>query len=345
MVFRKAIQRVHLWLGFASGTVLLMVALTGCIMAFEDEIRYATQHDLLYVAIENKPQISVQQIRAELKKYDPKLKLNQIRFFGDPAKAVQCYTRNKKIIAINPYTGKILGTRDTSKEWLSLVLSFHRTLLLDKTGELIILCNVWIFLTLLLSGLVLWLPPLLKQWKQNLILKRNLPPKRRNYEWHRMLGFYAWLPLVLIAITGISMASGGEKKKKVNSSFINTPPSEVIFDKVMSKLTHQEPIDVLRVTFPQDSVGVIAISVRYVTAGFRKQSIFTFDQYSGELLQTELYQQKSFWQRFFGSNYEIHTGRIFGIPGKIIMFLASLIALSLPVTGFLIWKGKRKSAS
>jgi len=33
---------------------------------------------------------------------------------------------------------------------------------------------------------------------------------------------------------------------------------------------------------------------------------------------------------------------VFGIPGKIIMFLAGLIALSLPITGFLIWTGKRK---
>ena len=31
-----------------------------------------------------------------------------------------------------------------------------------------------------------------------------------------------------------------------------------------------------------------------------------------------------------------------GITGKIIAFFASLIAASLPVTGFLIWRGRHK---
>jgi len=314
-------------------------------MAFEDELRYATQHELLYVEAENKPQLNVEQLQTALRDYDAKLKLNQIRFYGDPTKATQCYTRDKKIVAVNPYTGKILGVRDTSKDWLSVILSFHRTLLLGKTGERIILCNVCIFLTMLLSGIVLWAPPRLKQWKQNLSLKRNLPAKRRNYEWHRMLGLYAWLPLFLIAITGISMASGGEKKQKLKSAFVSTSSARNIYDQVAGQIHHEEPIDVLRVTFPQDSIDVITISVRYETHGFRKQSSFSFDQYSGKLLKTELYKEKSFGQRFFGSNYEIHTGRILGIPGKIIMFLASLTALSLPITGFLIWKGKRVKAS
>ena len=42
------------------------------------------------------------------------------------------------------------------------------------------------------------------------------------------------------------------------------------------------------------------------------------------------------------ANYDIHTGAIIGIAGKILMFCASLIASSLPVTGFYIWLGRRK---
>jgi uncharacterized iron-regulated membrane protein len=40
-------------------------------------------------------------------------------------------------------------------------------------------------------------------------------------------------------------------------------------------------------------------------------------------------------------NYDIHTGAIIGLPGKILAFFASLIAASLPVTGFMIWLGRR----
>jgi uncharacterized iron-regulated membrane protein len=40
-------------------------------------------------------------------------------------------------------------------------------------------------------------------------------------------------------------------------------------------------------------------------------------------------------------NYDIHVGAILGLPGKILMFFASLICASLPITGFYIWWGRR----
>jgi len=40
-------------------------------------------------------------------------------------------------------------------------------------------------------------------------------------------------------------------------------------------------------------------------------------------------------------NYDIHVGAIAGLTGKVIAFIASLVCASLPVTGFLIWWGKK----
>jgi uncharacterized iron-regulated membrane protein len=41
-------------------------------------------------------------------------------------------------------------------------------------------------------------------------------------------------------------------------------------------------------------------------------------------------------------NYDIHTGAIIGLPGKILAFFASLIVASLPITGFYIWWGRKQ---
>jgi uncharacterized iron-regulated membrane protein len=46
--------------------------------------------------------------------------------------------------------------------------------------------------------------------------------------------------------------------------------------------------------------------------------------------------------KIYRMNYDLHTGSILGLPGKIIAFFASLICASLPVTGFLVWWGKKK---
>ena len=41
-------------------------------------------------------------------------------------------------------------------------------------------------------------------------------------------------------------------------------------------------------------------------------------------------------------NYDVHVGAIWGLAGKRRVFCASLVAASLPVTGFLIWRGRRR---
>ena len=46
--------------------------------------------------------------------------------------------------------------------------------------------------------------------------------------------------------------------------------------------------------------------------------------------------------RLIRMNYDLHTGAIAGLPGKTLAFLASLIVASLPITGFMIWWGRRK---
>ena len=342
MTFRKLINTLHLWLGLATGIIILVVAFTGCILAFEDEIRYATQHDALYVSPEQMQQLNVEELTVVIKKYDKKAKLTQIRYLGDPSKAVLCYTKDKRIISVNPYNGNVLFARDQEKDWLTVVLSLHRTLLLGKVGEEIILWNVCIFLVMLVSGIVLWWPRKIKQIRQHLKIKANASAKRRNFDLHSVFGFYAFIPLFLICITGISMATWGGEGKKLHSVITDNKPSKNIYDQLVAQVYHNEPVEMLRIGFPADSAGVISVVIRYATHGLRKQSSFTFDRYSGVLLKSETYQDKTFSQRFFGSNYEVHTGRVWGIPGKIIMFLAGLTAFSLPITGFLIWWGKRQ---
>lgn len=343
MTFRKLINTLHLWLGLISGILILIVATTGCMLAFEEEIRFATQHDALYVTPENKPTLNVESLVSVIKKYEPKAKLSQVRYLGDPSKAVLCYLKDKRIIFVNPYNGQVLSVRNPDTDFFTVVLSIHRTLLLGKTGETIILCNVCVFLVMLLSGLVLWMPKRIKQLKQALTIKANASAKRRYFDLHSVFGFYGFIPLLLICLTGISMATNsGDAGKKLRSIQADSKPSKDIYDRVVAQVYHNEPVEMLRINFPADSVGVINVLMRYQTNGLRKQSSYTFDRYSGALLKSDTYQDKPFGQRFFGSNYEIHTGRIWGIPGKSIMFLAGLIALSLPITGFLIWKGKKR---
>nr|MCU0354079.1 PepSY domain-containing protein [Cytophagales bacterium] len=59
MRLRRLIGQIHLWLGLASGLVVFIVSLTGCLYVFEEEIRAATHADFYYVPPQSRPEITV----------------------------------------------------------------------------------------------------------------------------------------------------------------------------------------------------------------------------------------------------------------------------------------------
>jgi uncharacterized iron-regulated membrane protein len=96
------------------------------------------------------------------------------------------------------------------------------------------------------------------------------------------------------------------------------------------------------VSFPEDSTGVLEAAYQEpVKSGWVPWSGLKFDAYSGEILQSELFADKDIRKKFRNSLYDIHVGRIYGWPTQLLAFLASLLCASLPVTGFLMWRGRR----
>ncbi|RZM15990.1 MAG: PepSY domain-containing protein, partial [Pedobacter sp.] len=101
-------------------------------------------------------------------------------------------------------------------------------------------------------------------------------------------------------------------------------------------------------TFPDKrrQKATIDISVYPSQGQFYNRESYTFDQHTlKELKGTDVY-SVAFAESDFGGklrkmNYDIHIGSILGFPGKVLAFLASLIGASLPITGFLVWYGRK----
>lgn len=91
---------------------------------------------------------------------------------------------------------------------------------------------------------------------------------------------------------------------------------------------------------PVSKQGVINVLIQNqeVYNGVTEQ----YDQYTGMLLKTHYFTDQSRGEKLRDLNYDIQTGSILGLPGKILAFIASLIAASLPISGFLIWWGRCK---
>ena len=149
-----------------------------------------------------------------------------------------------------------------------------------------------------------------------------------------------------------SITSGGEELKPYVLPVSDT--LQVVnrvtnpLDRLYTQLRLEEPAaKTFYFALPGQADGVYRVSVVHKRGSYYRTDNLFFDRYTLVSLKgagpyAGKYTEASPADKFRRMNLEIHDGRIWGLPGKIIMFLASLTGASLPVTGFIIWYRKRR---
>ena len=364
---------LHLWLGMASGIVVVIVSITGCILAFEHEIKSITQP---YQFVEHKtgqtylpPSVLIAAAEKELEGK----KATGIIYPGpDKNAVVSSFTRKPKRsfhqVFIDPYSGKVAYVKGEDFDFFRFILEGHFNLWLPRDiGQPIVSYATVIFVVLLITGLVLWWP---KKWNKtnrdkSFKIKWSAKWKRVNYDLHNVPGFYAMIIALLIALTGMTFGlhwftdglywgiSGGKSKIKVESPLSDTTV-------LVSGFTPKNRIDqiwwnefklkpehaTISLSLPSKAADIISTNVNYRPGTFYNTKNRYFDQYSGkEFTGKALFEGHAEEMRLHRLihlySYDIHVGGILGFPGKVLAFLASFVSASLPITGFIIWWGKK----
>lgn len=361
LTFKSAIRQIHLILGLTSGLVVFVIAIAAAILAFEEEGREAFQHDFYHVQAIGGQKASFKQMTDTVKAHYPKMKISSIRFKGTEDAAMIFYSKKDQAVSVDPYTSKIIGVHDLNKDFFTVVLALHTHLLIEgEIGEIIIKTNVLIFFIMCISGLILWWPKQKRFFKQAATINfKTQNWKRLNWDLHSVLGFYAMAVLTVVAFTGMFFAydtvksgvatiTGSPKPKKDKVVVEDKGKKTFNVDKAYDYMTTNYPgaIETF-ITPPAGKTGAIRIQMRYPYTIVRQQNSVYFDPYTGEVIRADLYKNYNRYDVVAASNYNLHTGRfrVIGIGSKIIYFLVALIAASLPVTGFIIWLGKRKKKS
>lgn len=367
--FKYYTGRLHLWLGLASGLIVCFLGITGCILAFEQEIRSVTE-PYRFVAVQNKPLLPPSALKSIGNKALPG-KHNPHSIAYEPGKAAQAVYYHEApdyywIVYINPYTGQVLKVKDMDADFFRIVLDGHFYLWLPHSvGQPIVASATLIFVVLLISGLILWWPKNKAAAKQRFTIKLNARWRRVNYDMHNVLGFYmAWV-IIFIALTGLVwgfqwfagsvywVTSGGKKQMAFYEAQSDTTLKPVLkvaaIDQAWRKTLKEKPgfngsIDV---HIPENSKAAIEVAINPDTYTYWKTDYVYYDQYTLKEIQVKhsygKFQKASAADKLARMNYDIHVGQIAGLPGKIMAFCASLIAASMPVTGFIIWWGRRKT--
>lgn len=365
MTIRKAIGRIHLWLGLASGLVVLFLGSTGCILAFQREIEMLTV-PWQYVSPQSTDVIVPSQLHriagaqlpgkyAHSVTYGKKDKAAVVTFYHD---APEYYY----LVYINPYTGKVLQVKNMNNDFFRIIVDGHFYLWLPPTiGKPIVASATLIFLVMMISGIVLWWPKNKAARKQRFSVKWNAKWRRVNYDLHNVLGFYMTWFAVFIAITGLVwgfewvsksiywIASDGKQPIAFYAPVSGSArtPAAAPEDRAFEKMKQLYPlVATIEVHLPDNDSAAIECAANPDEGTYWKTDYRYFDRYTlEEIPVTHAFgrlQHTSTADKIARMNYDIHVGAIWGLPGKILAFCASMLAASLPVTGFLIWKGRKK---
>lgn len=272
-----------------------------------------------------------------------------------------------KVAYVNPYSGEVLQVYDEKNGFFQIVKMIHWSFLLKESwGKYVVGIPVILFVIMLISGLIMWWPKNKAARKQRFSFQwRKVKSwKRKNYDVHNIFGFYSSILALVFAITGLFYAffviqaamyfifSGGETALPDYSQYTTKAPiaqrNEYTLDKVAATTRTTFPeafafsIDLGHAHLDDHEHPNFEIYVQHLSYSHHQYSSLIFDEHNGELLKTIPYKDKNFGEKAVGANYDIHVGSILGLPTKIIAFIISLMIASLPVTGFMIWWGRRK---
>lgn len=369
---RKLIGKIHLWLGMVSGPLVFVIAITGCIYAFQEEIKNITQPYRL-VANNHKPFLQPSQLKAIADAQLPDKHLHAILYYLKDRSANAIYYSFEEnyyqIVYLDPYSGTVLKVKDEYADFFRFILNGHFYLWLPPAiGQPVVASATLVFLTMLLSGLFLWWPRNQNNVRQRFTIKWNARWRRKNYDLHSVLGFYVWGIALIFAVTGLiwgflwfrdaiySLASGGKSYVEyyhpvsASKNFEKTTPDLLAIDLVWQKMQEYYPdAEWIEVHPPEDSLGTIAANANPDASTYWKTDYQYFDQYTLEEVSVNhiygRFRDASVADKLLRMNYDIHVGGILGFPGKVFAFLVSLLIASLPVTGFLIWWGRRNKVN
>ncbi|MFC0779604.1 PepSY-associated TM helix domain-containing protein [Flavobacterium sp. HJSW_4] len=362
--FKKKIGLLHLWLGIASGLIICIAAITGSLLVFEKEIDSTLNPDYYNVSEIGTQKKSLDFCVDILQKEYGIKEITRISTFSNPSRTIQIVGKDsdKKVhlFSVNPYTGKVQASTLQKSRFFAVVLEIHRQLLMGETGSIIMGTSCLVFVFMLISGLILWWPKKVKNLKQRLQIKWDASFKRVVWDLHSTIGFYSFFILLIISLTGLFfafnwfqngvlyLADGNTKRPsakienptKTDPGLIKTDFYQSIYDQSDNLFLYKGNI---QIRMPADTINSILVLKENTERLIPHQSSAAyFDKYTAENIEARPYKSFSTGDKLKRLIYPIHTGSLYGWPTKIIALLVSLLAATLPGTGFLIWLGKKK---
>lgn len=294
----------------------------------------------------------------------------------DPATA-KPYVLDFNQIAVDPVTAEIQGRRmwgaiSLSREnLLPFLYKLHYTMHLPEVGG--IETGIWLmgivgivwaldcFIALYLSF------PNWRSWRKSFAFRWRDGAHKLNFDLHRSGGVWVWALLLVLAVTSISMNLERQVMRPIlqSVSTLSAGPFDtrtpVAPDKVAEPRVSREQAvqlaaqEARRRGLPGPVGGVFYSSMFGVYGvglfepgndhgdGGLGNAWLYFDAATGAAEGGRVPGTGSAGDIFLQAQFPLHSGRILGLPGRILISIMGALVAMLSVTGVIIWVRKRRA--
>lgn len=293
------------------------------------------------------------------------------------AKTGQRFEPGYNQVALDPITGEIQGRREWGKVSLSrenllpFLYKLHYSMHIPEGSGIEfgmwfmgLIAVAWVVDTLI----ALWISfPHWRAWRRSFAFRWQSGGHKLSFDLHRSGGMWVYLLVLMLAITSVAMNLRDPVMRPLVSLFSELSPSPFAS---RTPAPPQQPIEPT-VSLPQvtalasaearrrgwtDPAGGLFISTDFgiLGVGFYKVANshgdgglgnpwLYFDSRTGEPAGSDVPGTGSAGDIFMQSMFPLHSGRIIGTAGRVLMSLMGGVIAMLSITGVLIWARKRRS--
>lgn len=355
VTIRRILLKTHLYLALATAPVLVVLGLTGSVMAFENDIPHWLHPSLFYVR--PRPTTLPEQDLIQHVEQQFALPVQSAQILNGANLARVFQLPGGWSVFVDPYDATILGARHggfRSDRWIQYIHQIHLRLVPDPAamprvaaaGKLVVSYVGLVLCLLVPTGSVLF-------WRtRRLTVRWRGSWFKACFDLHHVVGAGAAAFLLIAAVTGVLIGFPfGERliySATASTSPRPLPPPRSTPDGARTPLSIDDAIAIARAalpgasatgySMPRQPTGVFVISLRVpAETSLAVHSSVAIDQYSGAVLQKRDFRTDSsgyYWIRF---NRSLHTGDIWGTATHVLVAAVSLLLVVMVLTGLAIW--------
>jgi uncharacterized iron-regulated membrane protein len=353
LFLRRALFQIHLWIGIFLSLYVIVIALTGSILVFEDEFTATTLPATLH-SYDPSHTASIPAVMSALLHSCTSCTVIDLT---TPSPAVPAYRLRTKGIhqhemnfVADPVTAAVYSQPRTWVEWTH---DLHVNLLLGNAyGYQVNGVGAILLVVLAITGIALWWQGL-KIWSRGLGMSFTHNWRRINYDAHHAIGFWT---LLIVSWWGISGIYFGWYKQVVAAVNLvsplrgmNSPDLPRMATDVGARASLESILFAAHQASPQGRLSALSdpsltgpvvyaqMDLR-APGDFSHRDIVTIDTRTARTLTIWHYGEKhSLGDWFIWSMHPLHFGTLWGLAFKILWCLMGLALAALSITGLLMY--------